>query len=296
MKSLNAVCHDIPSGTGLLRAYVKGQGSPLILVHSINAAASSAEVRPVFDLMSLNHTVYAIDLPGYGASERTDRKYTPRLMTDAVLDLAAYVQRLHGNKGIDALAASLSCEFLARAAVQKPEYFNSLSLVSPTGLSGLKNRLAPEGQTYGQDWLWALLKGPGWGKTIFMALTRPKVIRYFLRKTWGSKQIDEEMFQHALWNARQIGAEHAPLCFLSAQMFSSDITRIYDQLSMPVWMSHGVRGDFVDYRGKERYSKLAQWRFRIYESGALPYFEMPEFFCADLKQFINASKHSTSPS
>jgi hypothetical protein len=168
--------------------------------------------------------------------------------------------------------------------------------VSPTGLSGLKNRLAPEGQTYGQDWLWALLKGPGWGQTIFKALTRPKVIRYFLRKTWGSKHIDEEMFQHALWNARQIGAEHAPLCFLSAQMFSSDITRIYDQLSMPVWMSHGVRGDFVDYRGKERYSKLAQWRFRIYESGALPYFEMPEFFCADLKQFINESKHSTSPS
>ena len=286
MKSLNAACHDIPSGTGLLRAYVKGQGSPLILVHSINAAASSAEVRPVFDLMSLNHTVYAIDLPGYGASERSDRKYTPRLMTDAVLDLAAYVQRLHGKEGIDALAVSLSCEFLARAAVEKPEYFKSLSLVSPTGLSGLKNRLAPEGQTYGQDWLWALLKGPGWGQTIFKALTRPKVIRYFLRKTWGSKHIDEEMFQHALWNARQIGAEHAPLCFLSAQMFSSDITRIYDQLSMPVWMSHGVRGDFVDYRGKERYSKLAQWRFRIYESGAMPYFEMPEFFCADLKQFI----------
>jgi hypothetical protein len=104
------------------------------------------------------------------------------------------------------------------------------------------------------------------------------------------------MYEHAVWNARQSGAEHAPLCFLSAQMFSSDITRIYDQLSMPVWMSHGVRGDFVDYRGKERFANAPQWRFRIYESGALPYFEMPEFFCADLMQFIHSSKEMTSPS
>lgn len=288
MNSLNARCHDIPSNTGLLRAYVKGQGSPLILVHSINAAASAAEVRPVFELMCLHHTVYAIDLPGYGVSEKSDCKYTPRLMTDAILDLASHVQSLHGNVGVDALAVSLSCEFLARAAVEKPDCFKSLSLVSPTGMSGFKTRLSPEGQTYGQDWLWAMLKGPGWGKYIFQALTRPKVIRYFLRKTWGSQQIDEEMFQHAVLNTRQIGAEHAPLCFLSAQMFSSDITRVYDQLTLPIWMSHGVRGDFVDYRGKERFSSCQQWQFRVYESGALPYFEMPEIFCNDLKQFINS--------
>jgi len=296
MKSLDAACHDIPSDKGLLRVYVRGQGSPLILVHSINASASAAEVRPVFDLMCPHHTVYAIDLPGYGASERSERKYTPRLMTDAILDLAAHVQRLHGNVAMDAIAVSLSCEFLARAAVEKPDCFKSLSLVSPTGMSGVKNRRAPAGQTYGQDWLWSILKGPGWGKKVFQALTQPKVIRYFLRKTWGSQQIDEEMYEHAVWNARQTGAEHAPLCFLSAQMFSSDITRIYDQLSMPVWMSHGVRGDFVDYRGKERFANAPQWRFRIYESGALPYFEMPEFFCADLLQFIHASKEMTSPS
>jgi pimeloyl-ACP methyl ester carboxylesterase len=294
MNSLNAACHDIPSATGLLRAYVKGQGSPLILVHSINAAASAAEVRPLFDLMCSHHTVYAIDLPGFGASARADRKYTPRLMTDAILDLVAHVQGLHDRVSVDALAVSLSCEFLARAAVEKPECFTSLSLVSPTGMSGLKTRLAPEGQTYGQDWLWAVLKGPGWGKKIFRLLTQPKVIRYFLRKTWGSKQIDEEMYQHAVWSARQPGAEHAPLCFLSAQMFSSDITRVYDQLAQPVWMSHGVRGDFVDYRGKKRFANASNWRFRIYESGALPYFELLQIFGADFVQFISPSKATMS--
>ena len=71
----------------------------------------------MFDLMSQHRTVYAIDLPGYGTSERSDRLYTPRLMTDAILDLASYIRVQHGDKPIDAMAASLSCEFLARAAV-----------------------------------------------------------------------------------------------------------------------------------------------------------------------------------
>jgi hypothetical protein len=52
-------------------------------------------------------------------------------------------------------------------------------------------------------------------------------------------------------------------------------------------MSHGTRGDFVDYRGKQRYAHAENWRFTVYESGALPYFETPEQFSADLLQFIS---------
>ena len=94
------------------------------------------------------------------------------------------------------------------------------------------------------------------------------------------------MFTFAVWTTRQANAEHAPLCFLSAQMFSADITTIYDQLNMPVWMSHGTRGDFVDYQGKLRYSKNSHWRFTVFASGALPYFEFPEEFCQALQEFI----------
>lgn len=266
---------------------MKGEGRPVILVHTINAAASAAEVRPLFESLSQYRTVYAIDLPGYGLSERADRLYTPRLMTDAIHDLVRHIQAIHGNQAIDALAVSLSCEFLARAAAEKPAHFETISLVSPTGFTGLKLRQAPEGQTYGLNWLWKLLKGPGWGLSIFSFLTRPKVIRYFLNKTWGSKNIDEEMYRYAVWTTRQPGAQHAPLCFLSAQLFSADITHVYDRLTMKVWMSHGTRGDFVDYRGKQRYAHSDHWRFTVYQSGALPYFEMPDQFSKDLFQFIN---------
>ena len=288
MLALNGQLCSIPSHNGVLRAYVKGQGKPLLLVHTINAAASAAEVRPIFDSMSQHRTVYAIDLPGYGASERSERLYTPRLMTDAILDLARYIRTQHGDNRIDAMAASLSCEFLARAAVEQPTTFNTLSLVSPTGMTGLKLRTAPEGSTYGQSWLLSTLRGPGWGRHLFKGLTRPGVIRYFLNKTWGSRAIDETMYEYALWTTRQPGAEHAPLCFLSAQMFSADITSVYDRLSLPVWMSHGVRGDFVDYRGKERFASRGNWHFTVFDSGALPYFEHPQAFGETMLEFMDS--------
>lgn len=288
MLALNGQLCSIPSHNGVLRAYVKGQGKPLLLVHTINAAASAAEVRPIFDSMSQHRTVYAIDLPGYGASERSERLYTPRLMTDAILDLARYIRTQHGDNPIDAMAASLSCEFLARSAVEQPTTFNTLSLVSPTGMTGLKLREAPEGSTYGQSWLLSTLRGPGWGRHLFKGLTRPGVIRYFLNKTWGSRAIDETMYEYALWTTRQPGAEHAPLCFLSAQMFSADITNVYDRLSLPVWMSHGVRGDFVDYRGKQRFASRGNWRFTVFDSGALPYFEHPQAFGETMLEFMDS--------
>ena len=286
MQALSGLLHTIPSKNGGLSAYVTGQGSPLMLVHTVNASASAAEVRTVFERMAQHRTVYAIDLPGYGNSERTDRLYTPRLMTDAILDLTAYIRSQHPEQSIDALAASLSCEFLARAAVEQPATFRTLSLVSPTGLSGLRLRQAPPGTTYGQDWLLALLKGPGWGRPLFKALTRPGVIRYFLNKTWGSRAIDETMFDYALWTTQQHGAEFAPICFLTAQMFSADITTIYDQLCLPVWMSHGVRDDFVDFRGKARFTTQANWKFTIFDTGALPFFECPQDFAEKMLAFM----------
>ena len=51
---------------GGVSCYVAGNGPPMLLVHSVNAAPSAAEVRPIFDHYVATHTVFAVDLPGYG--------------------------------------------------------------------------------------------------------------------------------------------------------------------------------------------------------------------------------------
>lgn len=280
---------DTAGRAGRVACYVAGSGPPLLLVHSVNAAASAAEVRPLHEHYRLSRTVYSIDLPGFGASERSDRVYSPRLMTDALLQLLDAIATRGHDGPVDALAVSTGCEFLARAASEHPERFGSLALVSPTGLSGDVPRRGPAGTTRALPWLYRTLRGPGWGRLLYRGLTRPAVIRYFLRRTWGSSAIDERLWAYDILTARLPGSEFAPLYFLSGGLFSADILAVYESLRQPVWASHGVRGDFVDYRGCRWLEGRGNWHFSVYPTGALPYFELPERFIADYDQFIDAA-------
>jgi pimeloyl-ACP methyl ester carboxylesterase len=271
-----------------LHCYVAGNGPPLVLVHSINAASSAAEVRPLFERLRATRTVFAPDLPGFGLSERTDRNYTPRLMTDALHALAQQVRQRCGAVPIDALAASLGCEFLARAAAEQPATWGRLALVSPTGLAGLTPRRGPPGSTRGMPWLHAVLSARPWAEALYRGLTKPSVIRYFLKRTWGGPHIDEALWAYDVLTARQPGAHYAPLHFLSGGLFSKDIHAVYDTLTQPVWMSHGVRGDFTDFRGKSLLHDRGNWTRTAFQTGALPYFELPSEFLREFEAFLDA--------
>lgn len=276
----------LDGAAGRFVAYRAGEGPPLLLVHSVNAAASAAEVRPLHEHFRHERTVFSIDLPGYGLSDRSDRDYTPRLMTDALHALVGEIRARCGDRPVDALALSLSCEFLARAAVEAPAAFATLALVSPTGFRGGRALREPTGSTMAKPWLLRALRGPGWGRSLFRGLTRPAVVRYFLQRTFGAKTIDETLWRQAVATARAPGAEHAPLHFLAGSLFSTDIHVVYDQIGQPVWMSHGDRGDFTDYRGASRVAGRPNWRITRYPTGALPQFELTERFCADYAAFL----------
>jgi pimeloyl-ACP methyl ester carboxylesterase len=259
---------------------------PLVLIHSVNAAASAAEVRPIYEHYAGTRDVYALDLPGFGFSERSERLYTPRLMTDAVHALVSLVRQRHGGVTVDALAVSLGCEFLARAAQEQPGDYRCLTLVSPTGLRGTTPRTGAAGTVIGSPRIHRALVWRGVGAWLFGQLTRPSVIAYFLRRTWGSERIDTKLLDYDCATARQPGAEHAPLCFLSALLFSADAVSLYDSLKMPVWMVHGVRGDFTDYRQSQRYATAGNWSISVMQTGALPYFEEPAAFLALHERFL----------
>lgn len=279
---------EFDSAAGRISAYVAGQGPPLLLVHSINAAGCAAEVRPLHEHYRATRTVFTVDLPGFGFSERSDRPYTPRLMTDALHAVAGQIHRRCGKAPFDALALSLSAEFLARAATESAADYRSLALVSPTGFIGKTPRRGPPGSTRGLPWLHSALRGPGdvWGGPLFRGLTRPGVVRYFLARTWGSKAIDEALWAYDVLTTRQPGAEYAPLAFLSADLFSADIHTVYEQLALPVWVTMATQGDFTDYRGRAIVEGRPNWRFSKIEGGALPYFEAPGAFAAAYDDFL----------
>ena len=251
---------------------------PLLLIHTVNAAASAHEVKPLYEHYRNSRAVYAPDLPGYGFSDRSERPYLPRLMTDAIHAMVREISLRHGERPIDALAVSLSCEFLARAAADSPESFRTIAMVSPTGF----DRRGPfEGEhetNRGLRGLHRVLTLKAIGQRLFNLLTSRRSVRFFLQRTWGGKQIDEEMAEYAHLTARHPDAMNAPFWFLSGFLFSADISRVYRSLKVPVWMAHGIRGEFADFRGKSDIQSQSNWHIEVFKTGALPYFEQLNSF------------------
>lgn len=228
-----------------------------------------------------------MDLPGFGHSKRSDRPYLQALMVDAILAMIESIRKETGAEQVDVLAVSLSCEFLAKAALRQPEAIRSLALVSPTGFARNTPRKGKAEDSIGKGWVLKLLNGTRLGSGLFNLLTSERSIRFFLRKTWGSKDIDEGMFRTSVRMARHPGAEHAPFHFISGFLFSACIPDVFRAVRQPIWLGHGTRGDFNDFSRTDGITEQKNWTTSVFETGALPYFEVPDAFMEQYAQFLN---------
>ncbi|WP_018263871.1 alpha/beta fold hydrolase [Methylobacterium sp. WSM2598] len=264
---------DTRAGAVALYGSAGGSGPPLLLIHSINAAASAYEVRPLYLHYDGRCPVYALDLPGFGLSERARRRYTPDLMVEAIHAAAGEIRRRHDGAALNALALSLSAEYLARAALERPRDYRGLALISPTGFDARLSGRSPRGGHRGRERLRATLDAPPWGRALFDALVSRPSMRFFLEKTWGSPDIDEGLLAYGYASAHRPGAQHAPFCFIAGHLFPTDATALYEALDLPVLVIHGTRGDFVDYRDLPRFAGRRNWTVMRLPTGAFPHFE-----------------------
>jgi pimeloyl-ACP methyl ester carboxylesterase len=221
------------SSAGALSYYHNGAhpGRPLVLIHSVNAAASAYEMRPLFTAYQQQRPVFALDLPGFGFSERSKRSYSPQLYEAAVLDFLD----TQVGEAADVVALSLGCEFAARAALVRPERFHSLVLISPTGFrqAGSDRGAQQASQTGNDSRLYASFSFPLWSRPLFDLLTTRPVIRYFLQKSFAHQPPDD-LVEYAYLSSHQPDAEHAPLYFISGKLFTPDIRRkVYEVLQVP---------------------------------------------------------------
>lgn len=283
------------SSTGRLSYYQNRvlSGRPLVLVHSVNAAASAYEMRPLFLAYQDQRPVYALDLPGFGFSERAKRTYTPQLYEAALVDfLDSQV-----GEAADVVALSLGSEFAARAALARPERFHSLTLISPTGFSQVgSDRSSQKASRTGSDsGLYNAFSFPLWARPFYDLLTTRPVIRYFLQKSFVHQPPDD-LVEYAYLTAHQPGAEHAPLHFISGKLFTPEIRRkVYDLLQVPTLVLY----DRDAFTGFEMLSDLLAnnkaWQaVRLVPTLGLPHFERTEDTVEVLDKFWkNAAPAST---
>jgi len=265
-----------------LSAYVADEvpGRPLLLIHSINAAASAYEMKPLFEAYRQQRPVYALDLPGFGYSERTQREYSPELYAAAILDTLDFI-----GQPCDVVALSLSAEFAARAAL-RTQAIRSLAFISPTGFSQrnaqqsaddlIRLQIPPLGPLIeiSQDDIYSLLANPVLSRTLYNILTTEPSIRYFLAQSFKGA-VNDGLAEYAWITAHQEGARYAPLYFLSGKLFTRQaLDTLYKPLSLPVLALYD-RDPNVDF---ERLSDILErqpnWRARrIPNTQGLPHFE-----------------------
>ncbi|MBZ0280142.1 MAG: alpha/beta fold hydrolase [Anaerolineae bacterium] len=240
----------LSSEAGLLSYYVdrRKPGRPLVLLHSINAAASAYEMRPLFEHYRELRPVYALDLPGFGFSERSEREYSPRLYIQAVLD---FLMSEVGQPA-DVIALSLGGEFAAHAALARPDLFRSLTMISPTGFTKREHQesvqwVSQKGLSQGLHGLFAF---PLWSQAFYDLLATRSSIRYFLQMNFEDT-VDKGLEDYAYATSHQPGARHAPLYFISGNLFTANIYEaVYKRLETPTLVIYdrdpNVRFDLLE--------------------------------------------------
>ena len=263
--------------TGFLNIYVDKRSDqaeklpPLVLIHSINAAGSAYEFGPIFQAYRGKRDVYALDLPGFGFSERADRVYSPELYKDAIL---ALLDRI--GEAADVIALSLSGEFAARAALERPQAFRSLALISPSGFTSREGKRASQSASDNgsSDTLYRVFSVPLWAQAFYDLIATPQSIRFFLKQSFEGA-VDPGLENYGYLTSHQPGARFAPLYFVSGKLFSPDIREaVYAKLSLPVlvlydrdaFVRFDTLPDFIDAH--------EQWQsVRIAPTKGLPQFE-----------------------
>lgn len=277
------------SNAGLLNYYVETTptGRPLVLLHSINAGASAYEVKPIFEHYQFSRPVYALELPGFGFSDRSDRIYSTDLYVDAISGFLHDVV----PEPADVVALSLTSEFAAAAAHQHPDLFNTLTLISPSGFTARENKRSSQNANDNgtSDRIYNVFSNPIWAQAFFDLLVTPASLRLFLARNFEGA-VDQGLVDYAYKTTHQLGARYAPLYFVSGQLFSTDIFETaYAPLTVPTLVLYDQDPNLSFDRLPELLETNSAWRARrIPNTQGLPHFERMDKVAQALDEFWSA--------
>ena len=252
----------------------KTEGRPLVLIHGVSSGASAYEMRPLFEHYRSERPVYALELPGFGFSDRPDRVYTPQYFAETILDFL----ETQVAEAVDLIALSLSCEFAARAAVSWPDAFHSLAFISPSGLGedagGAALQLIKPGKV--SENAYAILSNRIWSQALF-DLMSVRVSLAHLYRLYFIDPVPEDLVDYAIATAHQPGAKNVPLASMSGRLSTVDVrSRFYERIQAPTQVLFDrdpfANFDMLPYM----LGSNPSWQeVRIKPSQGMPQFEKP---------------------
>jgi pimeloyl-ACP methyl ester carboxylesterase len=268
-------------------AYTRlGQGSPVILVHGIHALAWSHEWRRVAADLARHHTVYALDLLGFGRSDRPALRYTAALYVSLLDDFA---RRAVGEPAA-LVASSRSAAWAIALGARDAARFPALVLVAPTGLTRLDvHAPAPGRTTLARD----VVASPLLGHGVWSSLVTRASVRQLLRASYADKSLVTDDLVEAYWqSAHQRGARHAPASFIG-HLLDLDIREPFRRLTQPtfiVWGEQAAASPVDEIR--PFMAARRDFRYVILDpAGDMPHDERPADFVRLVTEFLERAGH-----
>jgi pimeloyl-ACP methyl ester carboxylesterase len=258
----------------------QGEGSPLLLVHSLNGGASAYEMRKAFVELSKRFEVFAPDLPGFGASERRRMDYTAEGYIQFLKDFHAE----HIGRPCGVIASSISAAYVIQVAHDAPERFAKLALIAPTGIRALAGRRRSPGQRAARALLFSPL-----GTGIFRLLSTRRAIRYFMT-TQGfhdPRAFTSDYADHLYRTMRKPNAKYGPTAFLTgaAHWNVADVFGKLQQPTLIVWGAESRTTPVVQAEDFIRRKPDAQLE-TLDGCALLPHDECSEMFNALVRRFF----------
>ncbi len=265
-------------GFGDVSLYVaeRRKGRPLVLVHDLGLASSAYEVRPLFEAFRWRRPTYALDLPGYGLSDRGQLPYTPALFSFVLSDLLRKLRRV--DLAVDVVALGRGAEAAARAARDDPGLVRSLVMIEPAGLlpaaPGLVEAAGRIVRFFGDTaarGLYAVLA------------TRPMVGRSLKARFRGAP--DAGLVAYSAASARVAGAYRAPLASRAHAPRPADAAALFRAVSVPVLVVHDVSGSAAVVLEAFLRGRANRFAIRISPTRGMPQFERRADTVAALDRF-----------
>ena len=248
-------------------------GMPVVFIHSIGAGQSSFQWRKNFDVLSQTFRVYAVDLLGFGLSDKpATAAYSTELYVELISDFLREV--VQGPANI--VASGLGASYAIRVADEHPELVNAMILNSPVGYLNPNARPGMTGAAF-----YGLLQSPVLGTSFYNVMASERSIRDYARRSlfYDYRRVTNRLVTNLYASSHQPGAQHAMAAFISGYL-NADITVPFSRVDQPTLLVWGKQDTSTPVsQGYQLLDLNARAGLRIYDfCRSMPEQEYPEEF------------------
>ena len=216
--------------------------APVLLLHGFGASIGHWQHN--LEFLTSHHTVYGLDLVGWGGSRKPDIKYDIDLWVDQVYDFwQAFVGQpmiLVGNS-IGSLVALV-------AAARYPEMAASLVMVSLPDLSA-EQEMIPKPLQPLVNGIKRIVLNPPFLHTLFRIVSQPKVARKWAKIAYANPdRVTDDLLDLFLTPAQE---KEAPAAFvkimqgMTSSNFSPNIRKLLPELQIPMLLLWGCEDRMI---------------------------------------------------